>query len=77
MAVYTFGSPRVGNKAFAYEYNGMIPNHFGVISGQDPVARQPKGYYKRVGDRVLIDTAGNIIVRPTYLEMHLINRLGK
>lgn len=76
MSVYTFGSPRVGNKSFAYEYNSLINNHFGLISGQDPVARQPKGWYKRVGDRVLLDILGNIIVRPTYLEMHLINRLA-
>jgi hypothetical protein len=75
MTVYTFGSPRVGNKPFAYEYNNLISTHFGCISGQDPVSRQPKGWYKRVGDRVLIDNLGNIIVRPTYLEMHLINRM--
>jgi len=77
MTVYTFGSPRVGNKSFAYEYNTLVNNHFGLISGQDPVSRQPKGWYKRVGDRVLIDNLGDIIVRPTYLEMHLINRMGK
>jgi hypothetical protein len=74
---YTFGSPRVGNKSFAYEYNNLIHDHFGCISGQDPVARQPKGWYKRLGERVLIDNLGNIIVRPSYLEMHLINRMGK
>jgi len=77
MTVYTFGSPRVGNKAFAYEYNTLVNNHFGLINGQDPVARQPKGRYKRVGDRVLLDNLGDIIVRPTYLEMHLINQMGK
>ena len=77
MSVYTFGSPRVGNKSFAYEYNALVNNHFALIRGQDPVTLHPKGLYKRVGDRVFLDKLGDIIVRPAYLEMHLINRLGK
>jgi Lipase (class 3) len=72
---YTYGQPRVGNRPFAYEYNKMVPDHFAVINGQDPVTRVPKGYYKRVGNRIIIDDLGDIIVRPTYLEMHLIKQL--
>ncbi|KAL4541920.1 hypothetical protein Ndes2526B_g06415 [Nannochloris sp. 'desiccata'] len=72
---YTYGQPRVGNRPFAYEYNKMVPDHFAVINGQDPVTRVPKGYYKRVGNRIIVDDVGDIIVRPTYLEMHLIKQL--
>jgi hypothetical protein len=72
---YTYGQPRVGNRPFAYEYNKMVPDHFAVINGQDPVTRVPKGYYKRVGNRIIIDDLGDIIVRPTYLEMHLIKQV--
>ena len=74
---YTYGQPRVGNRPFAYEYNKLVPDHFAVINGQDPVSRVPKGYYKRVGNRIIIDNLGDIIVRPTYLEMHLIKQLSK
>ncbi len=72
---YTYGQPRVGNRPFAYEYNRLVPDHFAVINGQDPVTRVPKGYYKRVGNRIIIDDVGDIIVRPTYLEMHLIKQV--
>lgn len=74
--VYTYGQPRVGNRAFAHEYNKMIEEHFAVINCNDPVTTVPKGAYKRVGDRVILRREGDIIVRPTYLEMHLIKRWG-
>ena len=77
LKVYTFGQPRVGNRAFAWKYNETVEEHFAVINGQDPVPQVPKGSYKRVGDRVIVDNVGDIIVRPNYLEMHLIKRLGK
>jgi len=72
---YTYGQPRVGNRPFAYEYNEMVPDHFAVINDQDPVTAVPKGYYKRVGNRIIINEVGDIIVRPTYLEMHLIKQV--
>jgi hypothetical protein len=72
---YTYGQPRVGNRPFAYEYNNMVPDHFAVINGQDPVTTVPKGYYKRVGNRIIVNDVGDIMVRPTYLEMHLIKEL--
>ena len=34
LAVYTFGQPRVGNRAFAQEYNRYVPHHFSVINDQ-------------------------------------------
>jgi hypothetical protein len=67
--VVTFGSPRVGNKPFAYEYNSKMPNHWGVVCGKDPIAQIPKGFlYKRCGERVVLHRNGDIIVRPSFLE---------
>jgi hypothetical protein len=34
MTVYTFGAPRVGNRAFSAEYNTMIPDHFSVATAK-------------------------------------------
>lgn len=44
---------------------------------QDPVPRIPKGLYKRQGQRVTINAAGDIIVRPSYFELSVILRSGE
>lgn len=66
----TFGSPRVGNKPFAYEYNSVMANHWGLVNGKDPVAQVPKGFmYKRCGERIILQAnTGDFIVRPTFME---------
>jgi len=71
--VYTFGQPRVGNKAFATDYDAAVPRHFSVAHGQDPVARVPKGAYRKNGIRVFTSQAGDVIVSPSSLETHVIN----
>ncbi len=71
--VYTFGQPRVGNKAFATDYDAAVPRHFSVAHGQDPVARVPKGAYRKNGIRVFTSHAGDVIVSPSSLETHVIN----
>jgi hypothetical protein len=38
-AVYTYGAPRVGNRAFALEFDALVPNCFALINDQDPVPR--------------------------------------
>ncbi|KAI8109047.1 hypothetical protein M9435_005463 [Picochlorum sp. BPE23] len=73
ISVYTFGQPRVGNRAFAVDYDAKIRNHFSVIHDQDPVVRIPKGNYKRNGARIIINQKGDLIVNPTFLETHLLN----
>ena len=40
-AVYTFGSPRVGNYRFAMYYNSKVPNTFRVVNYRDTVAHMP------------------------------------
>ena len=51
---YTFGCPRVGNHAFAAEYEETVPNTWHVINDQDVVVHGMKlwGWYKRNGNRV-------------------------
>ena len=66
--VYTFGAPRVGNRSFAYEYDEMTPCHFALICNKDPIPTIPKGFYKRVGERCIINLDGDIMNRPTFFE---------
>ena len=71
--VYTFGQPRVGNKAFATDYDATVTKHFSVAHGQDPVARVPKGAYKKNGIRVAVLKTGDVVVAPSSLESHVLN----
>ena len=34
ISCYTFGAPRTGNHAFAYEYNDLVPDTWGIINDQ-------------------------------------------
>ncbi|GFR45731.1 hypothetical protein Agub_g7147 [Astrephomene gubernaculifera] len=47
---YTYGAPRVGNKAFAEEYNSLVPHTFRVTNKYDIVASVPRvAEYTHVG----------------------------
>ncbi|CAL5228579.1 g11737 [Coccomyxa viridis] len=71
---YTFGAPRVGNHAFAREYTKLVPHTWNMINHQDAVARAPKflGLYKRAGQRVHINHYGDMMVRPSAIQVSLI-----
>lgn len=43
MTMYNFGAPRVGNGAFAREYNSLNNNSFRVVNQNDIVSRLPRG----------------------------------
>ena len=75
IAVYTFGCPRVGNYAFAEEYEHRIPNTWHVVNNLDAVARSPKLWilYKQTCKRVVINSKGDIIVDPMFLEFKLMS----
>jgi len=70
LSCYTFGAPRTGNHAFAYDYNDKVPDTWNVINDQDTVPRAGKFVimYKRPGQRVLINSDGDMIVRPSFIE---------
>lgn len=62
--VINFGSPRVGDKAFAKAYNKIIPKTVRVVHDKDVVPRVPKLFYHHV-DRLHRITADGKILRAT------------
>lgn len=72
--VYTFGCPRVGNHCFAREYEACVPDTWHIINNQDIVTRSMKvwGMYNRAGQRVIVNAHGDLVVRPTFLELSLL-----
>ena len=51
--LYTFGCPRLGNKKFAQQLDGLIPRHFRHTIKSDPVPHLPLGIrYKHAGMNV-------------------------
>ena len=41
LACYTFGAPRTGNHAFAWDYRETVPDTWGLINDQVGLARSP------------------------------------
>lgn len=77
VVTYTVGAPRVGNHSFARSCNTVCPDSWSIINDQDIVARQAKFLtFKRSGERVLINAHGDMVVRPTFMEMSVHNRPG-
>jgi hypothetical protein len=62
-----------GNHAFATEYAELVPDTWHVINDQDIVVHGMKlfGWYKRNGNRVILNGRGDLIVRPSHLELSL------
>ena len=67
---YTFGSPRVGNHAWARLYNSKVPDTWQIINSDDVVTRAGKFWFlfKHVGHRVLLNRRGDLLVRPSFVE---------
>lgn len=77
IAVYTFGQPRVGNRAFTRLYKQRVPHTFRLVNEGDPVTGLPVAtigggfsMYKHAGLEVALDEGctGNILVGPTIVE---------
>ncbi|CAL8466200.1 g5736 [Coccomyxa elongata] len=75
---YTYGGPRVGNHAFAREFNQVVPHCWHIINNQDAVARAPKFLllYKRTGQVVIINKTGDMLVRPSFIENSILQLPG-
>jgi hypothetical protein len=63
--LYTFGSPRVGDSAFAEAFTRLLSNkgveHFRFVNNRDVVATiPPRGFYKHVGTLKHFDAHGRI-----------------
>ncbi|KAL3155626.1 hypothetical protein ABBQ38_010824 [Trebouxia sp. C0009 RCD-2024] len=70
LACYTFGAPRVGNPAFAKEYDELVQDSWSIINDQDLVTRGGKFVfmYKRLGRRVIVNAGGHMMVAPSRIE---------
>eukprot|EP01059_Diplonema_ambulator_P000154 TRINITY_DN10141_c0_g1_i2.p1 TRINITY_DN10141_c0_g1~~TRINITY_DN10141_c0_g1_i2.p1 ORF type:complete len:1056 (+),score=288.60 TRINITY_DN10141_c0_g1_i2:31-3168(+) len=66
--VYTFGCPKLGNRAFQRRYNATVPNTFRVVNEHDFVAHWSVTWSNfHVGHEVCIGK-GNLLVEPTWIE---------
>eukprot|EP01135_Chromosphaera_perkinsii_P007866 Nk52_evm58s1020 gene=Nk52_evmTU58s1020 len=72
--VYTFGSPRVGNRAFASKFNVAVPRCYRICMDGDVVTGLPPKWrgYKHHGLAVIIDKLGNLIVEPGSFESSML-----
>jgi hypothetical protein len=63
--MYNYGSPRVGNAAFAQEYNDLVPDSFRLVNTYDGVPRVPLLLnYRHVHHAVYIDKDGTVFPKP-------------
>ena len=78
LALYTYGSPRIGNHAFVHYVERMVKTVYRVRVNGDLVTMMPKfaGFYRHLGTEVFVDEEenGNIIVSPTIMEQFLLRR---
>lgn len=67
-AVYTFGSPRPGDKDLSRTLKNNIPRHFRIEVAGDAVPHIPPWFtgYRHCGDLVYIDSRGRLRRRPTW-----------
>jgi nuclear pore complex protein Nup85 len=70
---YSYGSPRVGNRVFAYNFNKVVPNTWRVINNNDAVTLVPRLLgYSHVGHSVKLTPEGDVIV-----ELHSAQSTGE
>ncbi|OQR84501.1 hypothetical protein ACHHYP_13289 [Achlya hypogyna] len=87
VVMYNFGSPRVGNHAFAKCYNKLVPNAYRIVNDGDAVVGNPKRVlhaycarglrYKHVGTVILLSSraSGVFVLDPNIVEMAFIAKL--
>ena len=73
ITMYNFGSPRVGNRAFADLYDQRVPDSFRVVCKGDPVTMvPPMAFYTHVGHSVLLNSSGEYTVDASFAERRLL-----
>eukprot|EP01025_Chloroclados_australasicus_P036388 TRINITY_DN3709_c0_g3_i1.p1 TRINITY_DN3709_c0_g3~~TRINITY_DN3709_c0_g3_i1.p1 ORF type:complete len:845 (-),score=70.90 TRINITY_DN3709_c0_g3_i1:314-2827(-) len=74
ISVYTYGCPRVGNYTWGYEYEKTVSDTWNLINNQDMITRVGKFIYsyKHAGCKVLINSNGDMVVRPQYIEVMML-----
>eukprot|EP00668_Euglena_longa_P036071 GGOE01046358.1.p1 GENE.GGOE01046358.1~~GGOE01046358.1.p1 ORF type:complete len:976 (-),score=305.94 GGOE01046358.1:146-2854(-) len=79
VTMYNFGGPRVGNNTFRLLYDHAVPDSYRTVNDQDVVPCIPPpvtmlgGMFHHVGKEVRIDTKGNMIIQPTFLEKSFVS----
>lgn len=67
--IYTYGSPRVGNKWFVRMFNNSLKNQsYRIVNERDFIPQVPGGSYRHVAIYTLLDDKGKIILHPNVLE---------
>lgn len=66
VAVYTFGSPRVGNRGFAALYDHLVPNTWRYVHDNDLYSRFPwqLGRFRHVGHLCYLNSEWNLQIDP-------------
>ena len=79
LEVYTFGAPRIGNKAFAESYNRRVPNTWRFVNGNDVVCGLPRRWqnYRHVNTRIRFSVGFNWRIISGSLQDHRIDRYIK
>ena len=75
LQLYTYGAPQAGNHMFARLYKKAVPDSWDVVNDADIVPRSTKWarIYKRTGHRVIISNSGDLLCRPSWMEMNIKN----
>lgn len=75
VSLYTFGSPKVGNRNFKQLFNKIVPDTFRTCVDGDIVTAVPprSSGYVHIGTEILLDgnESGSIIVDPSFVERRL------
>eukprot|EP00656_Telonema_subtile_P011297 TRINITY_DN15567_c0_g1_i1.p1 TRINITY_DN15567_c0_g1~~TRINITY_DN15567_c0_g1_i1.p1 ORF type:complete len:827 (+),score=119.94 TRINITY_DN15567_c0_g1_i1:125-2605(+) len=83
LSLWTFGSPRVGNHAFARSLQRNVKDMWRVVVQGDPVTNLPmkwlctrvgKSFYKHVGVHVQLSFDGDLLLNPQYAEQEFFGR---
>ncbi|KAK9788600.1 hypothetical protein WJX73_000156 [Symbiochloris irregularis] len=71
LQVYTIGCPYLGNHQFAADYAAHVPDTWHIMNERDTVTRVGKFLFlfKRPGHRVIFTAMGDMLVRPSPLEL--------
>jgi hypothetical protein len=64
--LYTFGSPRVGDKGFSEAFRHQLPNCYRFRNHNDLVTRIPKIGYHHIGTMYYFDEVGELKVDPPW-----------
>jgi len=79
ISLYTYGSPKVGNRPFARRFSAAIPHSFRVVNRSDGVTNAPKSVldnYEHVPRAVLLDENGNLIIDPVFSDVQFFHGNG-